>query len=182
MSMYLAGKVAGAKWELWKALGGRERKEGHLWWKELGDERVEASDGYNHSEHLWGGGMSLDAIGSEDLRRSVEAYATEKIRGCSFLLAYLDRPDSFGSIAEIAYASALGKPCYLVLLVPEQEAVRVEGSRDEWSYPWEAMKDAYWFVSCLPGVKSAVVQSFEEGVDAARGYLLLAKRRSSRRG
>ena len=176
MSMYLAGKVGGAKWELWKALGGREHREGYLWWRELSGIRVEASDGTNHSEHLWGGGLSLAAIGNEDLRQSVKQYATEKIRGCRFLLAYLDRADSFGSIAEIAYASALGKPCFVVLLVPEQEEELVEGSENEYVYPWDGMKDAYWFVSCFPGVKSVVVESFEEAIDAARGYILLGVR------
>lgn len=178
MTMYLAGKVGGAKWDLWKGLGGVEHKTGHLHWKELGGLKVEASDGTNHSEHLWGGGLSLSAIGSTDLSKSVKAYALQPIRHCRFLLAYLDTPDSFGSIAEIAYATALGKQCYVILLVPEQkEEVSVEeGGHEHVIWPWEGMIDAYWFVSCFPGVKSVAVKSCEEAIDVARGYILLGKR------
>ena len=176
-SMYLAGKVDGAKWDLWRELGGVEHRESHPWWKELQGIEVVASDGTNHSEHLWGGGMSLDAIGNTDLKESVKEYATDQIRRCAFLLAYLDKPDSFGSIAEIAYGAALGKRCYVVVLVPEQDEVSHvdEGGREYVTWPWEDMKDAYWFVSCFPGVHSIVVQSFEEAKDAVRGYVLRGK-------
>ena len=159
MKVYLAGKVGGRKWEVVKPLS-----------------RVEwvASDGGDHSEHLWGGGCgSWGAIGGEDLRRPV-ADALRKIVVADSLVAYLDTNDSYGSIVELTIAAAYHKPCLLVVRMPPEI---VDGDFNHDGHPVAAsMADAYWFVSCLPAVRAALVESEAEATDVIRGFLLQTHR------
>ena len=116
--IYLAGKVSGAKWEIAKYIE-----------KDLA--YFHASDGGNHSEHEWG--CAYYGLSEYD-DTNMRDFVFDSIESSKLLIAYLDTPDSFGSIAEIAWASAHKIPCYMLV---------VSG---------QAMFDAYWFVSNFPGV------------------------------
>ena len=152
MKVYLAGKVEGRKWQVVK---GRSSVE----WV--------SSDGTNHSEHLWGGGFSpWDRIGSYDLRPTVTEQVVGNLRSCQRLVAYVDTPDAYGTIAEIATMAALQKPCFMVVLMPCDPDTNV------WPEAAERMADAYWLVSCLPGVQSVTVDTEAGAVDVVHGYLL----------
>jgi very-short-patch-repair endonuclease/nucleoside 2-deoxyribosyltransferase len=136
-TIYLAGKALGRKWEIVKPF------EGII--------HFTASDGNNHSAHSFGAQFEDYDLYSDDLQKEfVYSYCLSSIVSCQQLIAYLDTADSFGSIAEIAWASAYGKPCTLIIL-------------DKWR---EEMHDAYWFVSCFPNVKSVVVINEEEAIKA----------------
>ena len=164
MKVYLAGKVAGRKWEVVKPLS-------------RADVEWIASDGGNHSEHLWGGGYPpWDLIGNEEVARSVDD-ARKKIMIADCLIAYLDEDDSYGSIVEVTLASVYQKRCLLVVLMPPIPSMEL-GSDDghqEGQRAWR-MADAYWFVSCLPGVRVAIVVSEAEATDVIRGFLLQTHR------
>jgi len=160
MQLYLAGKVEGRKWAVVK-----DRTS--VTWV--------SSDGSNHSEHLWGGGYHpLERIGNPDLRSTVASELLGKLRTSQGLVAYLDTPDSYGSIVEIATMSALNKPCFLVILAPHMDFTE---SPDDPNYDavWgqaEQVADAYWLVSSLPSVRAVTVESEAEAADVIRGYVL----------
>jgi hypothetical protein len=165
--VYLAGKVGGRKWEVVKPLS-------------RADVEWIASDGSNHSEHLWGGGWpSWDLIGQPDLTRPVDD-ARKKIMIADCLIAYLDEADSYGSIVEVTLASAYQKRCLLIVLMPPERlgSTAYEDLEDAPSFDERAwrMADAYWFVSCLPGVRAAIVTSEAEATDVIRGFLLQTHR------
>ena len=130
MQLYLAGKVEGRKWAVVK-----DRTS--VTWV--------SSDGSNHSEHLWGGGYHpLERIGNPDLRSTVASELLGKLRTSQGLVAYLDTPDSYGSIVEIATMSALNKPCFLVILAPiwtllslqtTQTTMQSGARRNKWPMP-----------------------------------------------
>jgi very-short-patch-repair endonuclease len=101
-----------------------------------------ASDGQNHSEHGWG--SAVFTFGEEHLRNDVRRYALEPIDDCDFLLAYLDDDYSHGAIAEIAYASAKGKPVFVFIPTKEEDEPLSANFMGRW--------DTYWFVSHFPGV------------------------------
>ena len=124
--VYLAGRVGGEKWKVAPKLIGAE-------WV--------ASDGGNHSEHLWG--VCVYDFDSDHLRENLESCFVDKLRSCVGLVAYLYDTESYGSIAEIAYAAAMGKPCFVI--------VRRHPKTDD---GYDGMFNAYWFVSHLPGVKA----------------------------
>lgn len=146
-TIYLAGKVNGTKWKL---VEGNEDKAEFI-----------ASDGYKHSEHQWGYG--LYEFSSPDLKEVVAQHSLAQISQCDLLVAYLDCPSSYGSIAEIAYASALGKECLLIICYEQNE--------EDHTHP---LHDAYWFVSCLPGVRTGVVETFERAQASFNLILRLA--------
>jgi hypothetical protein len=163
MKVYLAGKVGGRKWEVVKPLANVE-------WV--------ASDGSNHSEHLWGTGgfIPWDKIGQESLAWGVDD-AIKKIIVADCLVAYLDTHDCYGSIVELTLAAAYYKPCLLVVRMPPM----IIDDDDPPGFPCfdavaERMADAYWFVSCLPGVRSALIESEAEATDVIRGFLLQTHR------
>ena len=153
-TIYVAGKVRGKKWDVIP--------------KHPMIEYV-SSDGYKHSEHLWAVGIQYQ--GSEDTRREVQERCIDVIKASKALFAYLDTPDSFGSIAEIAFASALGIPCFVTINVQhdlDYECIR----RDQWDTEKEGceyyetshlpMFDAYWFVRSFPNVFSCNIISPQE--------------------
>ena len=90
MNVYLAGKVGGRKWEVVKPLSNVE-------WV--------ASDGSNHSEHLWGTGgfIPWDKIGQESLTWGGDD-AIKQIIVADCLVAYLDTHDCYGTIVELTLA------------------------------------------------------------------------------
>ena len=158
MKVYLAGKVEGRKWQVVKSLSNIE-------WL--------ASDGSNHSEHLWGaGGFHPQVrIGDENLASVILEDVLGKIHHqADCLVAYMDTNDSYGSIVELTVAATIGKPCLIIVRMPH-----TEDDDDFLSTSWEEaepMADAYWFVSCLPSVRAATVESEEEATDVIRGFLL----------
>ena len=139
-TIYVAGKVRGKKWDVIP--------------KHPMIEYV-SSDGYNHSEHLWAINIGTPFGNNEALRDGVNERCIDVIKASQVLFAYLDTPNSFGSIAEIAYASALNIPCIVLVNVSLDIA---DGS---WHGP---MKDAYWFVCNFPGVISIEVSSQEDAM------------------
>jgi hypothetical protein len=132
-----------------------------------------ASDGSNHSEHLWGDGgfIPWDKIGQEALVWGVQ-YAREKVVGADCLVAYMDTHDCYGSIVELTLAATFGKSCLLVVLMPPMILNDDEDSSKRFDAVAENMADAYWFVSCLPGVRAVTVESEAEATDVIRGFLL----------
>jgi hypothetical protein len=127
LTIYLAGKVRGQKHEI---------ASQNPW---VGVEFI-CSDGSTHSPHQWGFSDWTFEGCSNGLREEVNRNAIEQLQRADMLFAYLDTPDSFGSIAEIAYFSALGKPSLVTVLVGGKPT-------------YEQMFDAYWFVACFPQVR-----------------------------
>jgi very-short-patch-repair endonuclease len=166
VNIYLAGKVGGNKW---KMIPSSPKSE----W--------DASDGSGHSEHRWGYGCYFLPV-NKYLGESVMVECIERLESADILVAYLDCPSSFGSIAEIAYMSALGKPSILIIKLDQtphthddecytfetEEGKRAfnctteEGAIEECNEPNHRLYDAYWLVSCFPHVRCVVVRSAEE--------------------
>lgn len=91
LQVYLIGKVNGNKWKAVKPISD--------------DYKFISSDGNNHSEHDWGIPRSYDIsdIGNPDHRSFVLEYSLTPLTQSDAVVAYLDRPDCFGSIAELGY-------------------------------------------------------------------------------
>jgi hypothetical protein len=120
--VYLAGRVNGDKWEVAPAIDGV---------------KYTSSDGNNHSEHNWG--YSYYSFNQDFLKESINTEALERIKDCNLLIAYLYDNKSYGSIAEIAYASTIGIPCHVI--------IRHKPGKENYD-----MFDAYWFVCHFPNV------------------------------
>ena len=155
-AVYLVGKVRSTKWEL--------VKKGHF------SEAFTfvSSDGNSHSEHLWGGSFKEgngfdDSSGYE--KEQVSERVLSQIQDCDFVVAYLDTPDAYGSIAEIAYASSIGKRV-LVLICAEHAYAYV--STPETFEHYAKMFDAYWFVCAFPGVKAIQVEDIQHAREVLR--------------
>ncbi len=145
INVYLAGKVQGNKWSLVKDL------PDHI-------ARIESSDGTNHSEHLWG--TAAFQLGVEIHQEFVQDFTIKPIIDSDILIAYLDDPTSYGSIAEIAFASAHGKSCHVISNWKVNNKFSDELDCDDPFY------DAYWFVCAFPLVTVKHVESEKE----ARSY------------
>jgi nucleoside 2-deoxyribosyltransferase len=128
--VYLAGRVNGPKYEIVDSL--RNKAE------------FISSDGGNHSEHNLGGAYYDIHTCVSEYREWVEEHAIEYIKNCDFLIAVVTDQKAYGTIAEIAYASALGKKCYIII-------------RREDNIGDETYQDAYWFISCFPNVSLKIV-------------------------
>ncbi len=138
--VYLAGKVHGPKWEVVKGFK---------------DVRFEASDEKKHGEHGWGFSYYDFGAWNPEWIDLTEQFLGPLLR-CEILLAYLETPDSFGSIAEIAYAAAIGKPCHVII----SGCAKPDGIDDgTWH---DELYDAYWFVTALPGVRAYAVPDRKE--------------------
>lgn len=139
--IYLAGKVRGKKWELIEDIKNDDK---YQFLASDGEyEETEIGEVYNH-------GYSFDkphnVIKSwEDNEENIVYFALFEIKHCDFLFAYLDKTDSYGSIAEMAYASAIGKPIFLVINESE-----INKDDMEINSPF---LDSYWFVSNFPNIK-----------------------------
>lgn len=156
VQIYVAGKVRGRKWEVIPK---------HPLIKYV------ASDGDDHSEHLWG--HSCWSFRDSDVRRNLAERCIEPLEASEVIFAYLDTPDSFGSIAEIAYASALGIGS-LVAVNTSSDAAKFLDMRAKWEsethsedeYYYEPiagdMQDAYWFVCNFPNVIGIEVSSEDD--------------------
>jgi hypothetical protein len=151
--VYLAGKVNGLKW----GVVGRFKSSVDF----------VASDGSNHSQHDLGVMCEEFAqYRSEDGVDAVENHFIAKLQEFTRLLAVLNRADSYGSIAEIAYASALGIRCDLIIF---DKAARLNSTDGFLVDP--RMYDAYWFISNFPGVRVHVVGGTEEAECTVEGLL-----------
>jgi hypothetical protein len=136
---YLAGKCNGPKWEAAKAI--QHRFHSIEFYASDADEYSE----HGWSEHGWGMDFCLNSgLGEEYVRSQVLVAVLEHIQASDFLFAYLDTPDCFGTIAEIAWASAHRIPSIVAVK-------KVDNER------WEAFYDAYWLVCTLPHVYPRMV-------------------------
>src|SRR5262249_29785800 len=91
---------------------------------------------------------------------------------CDFLFAYLETPDSYGTIAEIAFASALKKRVLVVVLVPPVADEDDPQGHQEYGN----LFDAYWFVSCFPGVRVFTVHLQSEAVQILQAAVEMRSR------
>lgn len=145
LKVYLAGKVGGKKWNFARLIEDKK-----IDWR--------SSDGNKHGEHDFGGAQYTYGA----LRCEVQDWAISRLEESDLLVAYLDRPTSFGSIAEIAYQSAKGKPS--IVFVKEHPDNHLLW--DDWVKSHNGkMYDAYWFVSCFPHVHPYTVDSAETAAD-----------------
>lgn len=139
-TIYLAGSVNGKKWDV-------VPKHPYV--------EYVSSDGWKHSEHKWSNGNK--EFGDPQLQAELNERFIAKIKSCDAMFAYLDTPFSYGSIAEIAYASAINVPVWMVINTRyDREKERATSEDNEWTWEdtWKvgSMNDAYWFVSNFPGV------------------------------
>lgn len=142
---YLVGKVGGRKWSVATVAN------------ELGANcNFVSSDGSNHSEHDFGNAEWLESI--EFQRECVERFAIVPLMAADYVVAYIDQPDAFGSIAEVAWAASerwrksdSGWKNHKVLFLYKRQG---EDGRRE--IPDE-FDDAYWFTAALPNVCRAEV-------------------------
>lgn len=134
---YLAGKVGGFK---------------HRIAEQIAPDIAEfvCSDGTEHSEHGWGNGLGTHAIGG--LFQPVQDAFVHVARDCEMLIAVIDTPDAFGTIAEIAYTSGSSMASMMILKMPREDG------------DWAAMVDAYWFVSNFPNVFPIQVSTDEQAI------------------
>ncbi len=133
--VYLAGRVNGPKHEAVRDLPAR----------------FLCSDSDNHSEHGWG--CAYYEFGS--MAEQVQEHCLHQIAAADILFAFLHDPLSYGSIAEIAYASAKGKKCVVAIYIAGHVGEELEEE-------FLAMYDAYWLVCSLPGVTAYQVHSLDE--------------------
>jgi len=129
--IYLAGKVNGKKWEIKDRIKNAE---------------FISSDGSSHSEHEWG--YSYYEFNSKDMKECLQKMCLDKINNCDFLVAWLDKNDSYGSIAEISYASTIGKKCFVFI-----DNQTFENYYDD-NLIKNPLHDSYWFVSHFPNVET----------------------------
>jgi hypothetical protein len=110
LTIYLAGKTKHIKWDVAEKVGDYNFISSDT---EYGDKHGSIHDcGYSYPRKIWcqilDNGMSLES--------GIAQKAINKIEDCDILVAVLiDDVISYGSIAEIAYASALNKKSYVVV-------------------------------------------------------------------
>lgn len=147
--VYLAGKVNGAKHEVAKRISSVD---------------FVCSDQDEHSEHGWG--IGIWAFGNSANVEMVRQLALNQIDASDMVFAFLDTPDAFGSIAEIAYASTKLKPVVLAIVSDDAETVG-----DAVSERCQQMHDAYWFISAFPGVTVYSIAGVDEAAVAFQAFL-----------
>jgi hypothetical protein len=99
-------------------------------------------------------GNSLDCMDAlEDRGSFVENEICSKIDSSNLLVAYLDTPTSYGSIAEITYAATKGVPVYVILCYQDKK----------WEKQFrDAMIDTYWVACNMPGVDVQTITSIRD--------------------
>lgn len=145
--VYLAGKVGGDKWKIEKAVK-------HPFVQFYSSDRVPYDDVNphvlldSHDDVRDNHGCPKKNFSDEELSLFIERSFVIPIEyEIDILIAYLDTPDSFGSIAEIAFASAKKIPCFLFIK-----------NYGEYIKFW----DSYWFISCFPWVQSYEIKNIKE--------------------
>lgn len=144
--IYLAGKVSDSKWTIpeWVQRQAEMVYIGHPA-KHPNTFAFLASDhGESHSRdaELFDG---YNFFGGNPV--AIKSAVLDKIASCEYLCAYIDTADCYGTIAEIAYAYALGKQVYVFLEFDDSTK--------------EAMGDAYRLVVNFPGIESIRVHAPE---------------------
>jgi len=154
-TIYLAGKVGGRKWDV-------APKHPYI--------EYIASDGGNDADHGFNGNhVDEKPINDPAMADMIKEMFVGAIKKTDCLFAYLDTPYSYGAIAEIAYASALGIPCMVAILA--EQPVGSDEFFDCNGLDNESMRDAYWFVSNFPLVYSAWVGTEEHATAIFTRYL-----------
>lgn len=139
--VYLSGKVGGDKW---KAVA-------HL---KSEIDFYSSDGGESNGLHDWG--VEALEYGDEKLKELVLTTSLLKIESSDALLAILTTPDSFGTIAEIAYASAKGVPSIVIII---DSATTLDHGK--FSYDIN-IHDAYHFICAFPEVRTFVVRTCDE--------------------
>jgi len=155
--IYLAGKVSGDKWKLFSK-------------EQIQKYNIKSSDGGNHSEHEFGMALWDWYCCNKDYKWLIEEFFIDKINKSDFLIAYLDSNHSYGSIAEIAYASAKGKECFVFIIDDNPESDPHHQTNEPNQFEG-SMFDAYWFVCSFPKVEVTICSSFEEAREEAQETL-----------
>lgn len=144
MNIYLAGRCNTGKWNL--VPSGPQSK----WF---------ASDGKSYDrEHGWHFNIKgHDEPSEEDRREMVNQVVIPLLNKCDLVVAYVNDTHAYGTIAEVAYASAIGKPIIFIIdkrglgrVITDEDGCITEELPEPWYY--DDIDDAYWFVSSLPGV------------------------------
>lgn len=94
--------------------------------------------------------------------------ALEQIESCEFMIVYINSRDAFGSIAEIAYASAIGKKIYLFI----QDNHFADDSYCN-GITSDECQDKYWFVSNFPHVIKIFIDNSNEARKVIQNILSL---------
>jgi hypothetical protein len=145
-NIYLAGKVGGIKWKV------VEKIPFH---------RFYSSDGTNHSSHEWGYNLSWEMM-MGDGKDPVQEYIIDKVDGTDMLIAVLDKEISYGSIAEIAWFAAKGKPCYMIIIGTVDDNCETDPEGNKFYKDIEGViPDCYWLVASLPNVSCFCCESKE---------------------
>lgn len=145
--VYLAGKAFGNKWNLIQNID----KSKHTFI---------ASDAGKHSDHGWG---ITGGYGTE--RYDVVGNSLNELVNCDYMIAYVDRGGAYGTIAEIAFYSAIvvqTRSCYLILEEPDRPDIDDENEEDISGWEPSEIHDSCWFVSNFPKVIPLMTKSFEE--------------------
>lgn len=99
--------------------------------------------------------------GNTDIYRQefVQYQIIEPIGRCDAMVAIVDDAEAYGTICEIGFASALGKPV-LLLMVGTDGVVHKE---DEGGFDVPSkFQDAYWLCANFPNVMGAEVKTVDE--------------------
>jgi very-short-patch-repair endonuclease len=116
-----------------------------------------SSDGRTHNEQHSGTGTYMDRFGAST--EFVRDRFIKPVFDCDKIIAVLDTPDSYGTIAEIAFGGGIGKVAMVIIyLKPDQDYVI-------------NMLDAYWFVLSLPTVFPVLVADDEEALRTLNNFL-----------
>jgi hypothetical protein len=148
MKIYLHGKVDGKKWQLVTPF------------KHLCEFYASDGDCAMHGSHGWKGGLILGKgcwDQCNDNKPFFEKIVFDKIRKCDTLIAFLSSNDSYGSIAEIAFASTIGKTCHMIV---EEEQTDIDKL---WGHC--PLHDAYWFIGTFPRIRVHHVVNYQEATD-----------------
>lgn len=152
--IYLAGKVGGLKWDVAEHFANAIEfvatdvsQRSHEFVERKGHDEKEPHE--SGEGCVYGGFMDrlYSDSGHHNEKEQTAIRFVNMIRDCCGLVAILDRHDSFGSIAEIAYASALRKRCEVFVCLGDQDDV---------------MADVYWFVCTFPFVNVQEYQSLDD--------------------
>jgi hypothetical protein len=161
--VYLAGKVKGPKWQI---------AEATPWVSWVASDSADLPIKVHDSYGIPGCWCYL----TESQQWVVEEYVIDPIRSSYGLVAYLDDPTAYGTVAEVAFASALGLP---VLLICRTPATSSDGG--DWRGDYETtvgLHNAYWLVSCFPRVElrevsdiAGAIKAVQERYPDPRAYL-----------
>ena len=161
-TIYLAGKVGGRKWDV-------VPRHPYV-------EYVASDGGENCDHNLISNHTGQKPLHDPQIAEIIKDRFIDVIKNVDFLFAYLDTPHSYGSIAEIAYASAMGVPCIVVLADLSEHPI--DNDECDWSEVddfeennnsknWDddgEMADVYWFVSNFPLVYSVWAESEDNAI------------------